>query len=75
MKLEIARGLFLAAALSVASLAAAAWQEARPQVITTLNERGYCPLPPQARASERLKPDTDLLLFMFSLSQGARSAS
>ena len=39
MKLEIARGLFLVTALSVASLAAAAWQEASPQVIT-LNERG-----------------------------------
>jgi len=74
MKLEIARGLFLVAALSVASLAVAAWQEPRPQVIT-LNDRGYCPLPPQARAAEQLKPDTDLLLFMFGLSQGTRAAS
>jgi len=30
-------------------------------------------LPPQARTAEVLKPDQDLLLFMFSLSQGARS--
>lgn len=72
MKLEIARGLFLVAALSVASLAAAAWQETSPQVIT-LNERGYCPLPPQARTAEAVRPDQDLLLFMFSLSQGMRS--
>jgi hypothetical protein len=73
MKLEIARGLFLVTALSVASLAAAAWQEASPQVIT-LNERGYCPLPPQPRVVEAFKPDEDLLLFMFSLSQGVRSS-
>ncbi|MBU0806887.1 MULTISPECIES: hypothetical protein [Pseudomonas] len=72
MKLEIARGLFLVGALSVASLAAAAWHEASPQVIT-LSERGYCPIPLQARASEVMRPDQDLLLFMFSLSQGARS--
>ncbi|MBU1330981.1 MAG: hypothetical protein KJ610_03400 [Gammaproteobacteria bacterium] len=70
MKLEIARGLFLAGALTVASLAAAAWQEPGPQVIT-LSERGYCPLPLQARATELVQPDQSLLLFMFSLSQGA----
>ena len=73
MKLEIARGLFLVTALSVASLAAAAWQEASPQVITQNEQLGYCPLPPQMRASESIRPDQDLLLFMFSLSQGVRS--
>ena len=71
MKLEIARGLFLVAALSVASLAAAAWQEASPQVITLNQQLGYCPLPPQARLTEVMRPDLDLLLFMFSLTQGA----
>ena len=70
MKLEIARGLFLVGAVTVASLAAAAWHEAAPQVIT-LNERGYCPLPLQARASEAVQPDQSLLLLVFSLSQGA----
>lgn len=73
MKLEIARGLFLVTALSVASLAAAAWQEAGPQVITLNEQLGYCPLPPQARTAEAVRPDQDLLLFMFSLSQGLRS--
>jgi hypothetical protein len=72
MKLEIARGLFLVSALSVASLAAAAWQEATPQVISE-NAAGYCLLPPQARVANAVRPDQDLLLFMFSLSQGLRS--
>jgi hypothetical protein len=72
MKLEIARGLFLVGALSVCSLAAAAWQEAAPQVISE-NQAGYCLLPPQARAAEAVSPDSDLLLLMFGLSQGMRS--
>ena len=71
MKLEIARGLFLASALSVASLAAAAWQEAGPQVITMNEQLDYCPLPPQERTADAVRPDQDLLLLMFSLSQGA----
>lgn len=69
MKLEIARGLFLLAALGVASIAAAAWQESGPEVLTQ-NGRSYCPLPPQARVVEQLRPDQDLLLFIFGLSQG-----
>lgn len=72
MKLEIARGLFLVNALSVASIAAAAWHESGPGVIS-LSERGFCPMPPQVRTSQAIKPDEDLLLFLFSLSQGARS--
>lgn len=73
MKLEITRGLFLAGALSVTSFAAAAWYEAGPQVINLNEQLGYCPLPMQVRATEALRPDHDLLLFMFSLSQGSRS--
>ncbi|MBP8202998.1 MAG: hypothetical protein KAX70_03670 [Pseudomonas sp.] len=73
MKLEIARGFFLVGALSVASFAAAAWQEASPQVINLDEQLGYSPLPMQVRATEALRPDHDLLLLMFSLSQGARS--
>jgi hypothetical protein len=69
MKLEFARGLFLLGALSVASLAAAAWQEATPQVISE-NLAGYCLVPPQAHQSTAVSPDQDLLLFMFGLSQG-----
>lgn len=70
MELEIARGLFLMAALGVASVAAAAWHEPQPEV---LSRDGYCPLPPSARVAEQARPDGDLLLFMFSLSQGMRS--
>ena len=69
MKLEIARGFFLLAALGVASIAAAAWQESGPEVLTQ-NDRSYCPLPPKARVVEQLRPDQDLLLFLFGLSQG-----
>jgi hypothetical protein len=72
MKLEIARGLFLVSALSVASIAAAAWHESGPGVIS-LSERDFCPMPHQVRTSEAVKPDEDLLLFLFSLSQGTRS--
>ena len=72
MKLEIARGLFLVGALSVASLAAAAWQEATPQVINE-NAAGYCMVPPHGDEADALRPDQDLLLFMFGLSQGLRS--
>ena len=68
MKLEIARGLFLVAALGVASLAAAAWQEPGPEVLSARD--GHCPLPPKARAQVQVRPDQDLLLFLFGLSQG-----
>jgi len=70
MKLEIARGLFLVAALGVASIAAAAWHESAPEVLT---RDGYCPMPPSARVAEQARPDGDLLLLMFGLSQGMRS--
>jgi hypothetical protein len=71
MKLEIARSLFLVAAFGVASLAVAAWQEPGVGVLTH-NGLGYCPLPPQAQLAPQLRPDQDLLLFMFGLSQGMR---
>ncbi|MHA6492671.1 hypothetical protein ACX0MV_05400 [Pseudomonas borbori] len=69
MKLEIARGLFVVAALSVASMAAAAWHEPGTQVIT---HSDFSPevLPLKAQTAEVVRPDKDLLLFMFSLSQG-----
>ncbi len=69
MKLEIVRGLFVAAALSVASIAAAAWHEPGTQVVSQ-SELGLEPLSPRARTVEVVRPDQDLLLFMFSLSQG-----
>jgi len=75
MKLEIARGFFLIGALAVASLAVAAWEQPRTQVIGA--EHSDCPLPraKPAVASDASRPDHDLLLFMFGLSQGMRPQS
>ncbi|MCS3837522.1 hypothetical protein HNR03_002120 [Pseudomonas sp. JAI111] len=75
MKLEIARGLFLAGALAVASLAMAAWEQPRTQVISSVSADAHCPLPRIAKASVATHPDHDLLLFMFGLSQGMRPQS
>ncbi|MDR9754568.1 hypothetical protein RG836_24300 [Pseudomonas sp. SZMC_28357] len=76
MKLEIARGLFLVGALAVASLAVAAWEQPRSQVIGA--DHNDCPLPRLSKspmASEVTSPDHDLLLFMFGLSQGMKPQS
>ncbi|QAY87842.1 hypothetical protein [Pseudomonas arsenicoxydans] len=75
MKLEIARGLFLAGALAVASLAVAAWEQPRTQVLSSVSADAHCPLPRVAKASVATHPDHDLLLFMFGLSQGMRPQS
>ena len=76
MKLEIARGLFLMASLGVASIAVAAWCEPEPGVISSTNGEYSCLLPPRARAAAHMQrqPDQDLLLFMYSLSQGMRAS-
>jgi hypothetical protein len=72
MKLEIARGLFLVGALAVASLAMAAWEQPRTQVLSSLTGDDKCPMPRIAKATVATQPDHDLLLFMFGLSQGLR---
>lgn len=70
MKLEIARGVFFIGALGVASLCAAAWSEPVANVVQGDNGLGYCPLPASARAAQsQVRPDSDLLLFMYGLSQ------
>jgi hypothetical protein len=74
MKLEVARGLFLLGALAVASLAVAAWEQPRTQVLSS-GSGDYCPLPRVAKASVATQPDHDLLLFMFGLTQGLRPQS
>lgn len=71
MKLEIARSVFLVGALGVTSMAFAAWSEDSPQVLTGFSQ-GYCPMPISQRADQQTKPDHDLLLFMFGMSQGLR---
>ncbi|WP_123409362.1 hypothetical protein [Pseudomonas frederiksbergensis] len=75
MKLEIARGVFLIGALAVASLAMAAWEQPRTQVLSAANGDVHCPLPRVAKATVATQPDHDLLLFMFGLSQGLRPQS
>ncbi|BFT59330.1 hypothetical protein [Pseudomonas moorei] len=75
MKLEVARGLFLLGALAVASLAVAAWEQPRMQVLSSVHGDDHCPLPRVAKASVATHPDHDLLLFMFGLSQGLKPQS
>ncbi|MCJ8204501.1 hypothetical protein [Pseudomonas sp. RGM2987] len=75
MKLEIARGLFLVGALAVTSMAVAVWEQPRSQILSVSSNDANCPLPRVAKASEAIRPDNDLLLFMFSLSQGMRPQS
>jgi hypothetical protein len=75
MKLEIARGLFLVGAMGVAALALAAWEQPRTQVLSGMQGSGQCLLPRIAKASTAAKPDHELLLFMFGMSQGMRPQS
>lgn len=79
MKLEVARGLFLVGALGVTALAAAAWQEPEPLVVDAQHSSlNYCPQPAMARSkapTAQLRPDRDLLLFMFGLSQNLNGKS
>lgn len=70
MKLEVARGFFLVAALGVASIAAAVWEQPKAQILSAANGEGYCPLPRVAKAASPVSPDSDLLLLMFGLAQG-----
>ncbi len=75
MKLEIARGIFLAGALAVASLALVVWEQPRTQVLSAAQGDAHCPLPRVAKVSTAVKPDHDLLLFMFGMSQGLKPQS
>ncbi len=70
MKLEIVRGLFLVGALGVATLAVAAWHEPGPEVLSAQSGLGLCPVPANAKVKMQVRPDQDLLLLMFGLSQG-----
>ncbi|MDZ7889947.1 MAG: hypothetical protein U5M72_12130 [Pseudomonas sp.] len=76
MKLEIARGFFLAGALGITSFAAMAWSEPAPAVLSGLSGlsgQEYCRLPINAGAEAQVQPDQDLLLLMFGLTQGLKS--
>lgn len=70
MKLEIARGLFLVGSLGIASLCAAAWSEPDAKVVARSELSDHCAVPRIARmALTDARPDQDLLLFMYGLSQ------
>ncbi|AAZ33432.1 hypothetical protein AAY86_12195 [Pseudomonas amygdali pv. tabaci str. ATCC 11528] len=71
MKLEMARGLFIFGALAIATVAVAALEQPSTQILTTQHGEGYCPLPRVAKSLVSVQPDHDLLLFMYSLAQGA----
>jgi hypothetical protein len=74
MKLEITRGLLLIGALGVATLAAAAWHEPGPSVISSKSGLDSCPMPANLRAKQQdIRPDHDLLLFLFGMSQGSKA--
>jgi hypothetical protein len=75
MKLEIARGVFLVGALGIAALALAAWEQPRTQVLSAAQGGGICLQPRVAKVSVAAKPDHDLLLFMFGMSQAMRPQS
>ena len=71
MKLEIARGVFLIGALGVASLCAAAWSEPDAKIVARSALSDHCPVPRIAPGFvSESRPDHDLLLYMFGLSQG-----
>lgn len=74
MKLEITQSLLLVGALGVATLAAAAWHEPGPEVIGSHGEQASCRVPANVQAKQAARPDHDLLLFLFGMSQGGVSA-
>ena len=74
MKLEIARALFLLAALAVTTVAVAAWEEPKMVVFSKAEIGRQCPLPLKAKEQTSAQPDHDLLLFLFGMQQGLRPA-
>ena len=63
-------------ALGVASLCAAAWSEPDARVIARSDLGSLCPTPRVVQASPAdVRPDHDLLLFMYGLSQSLVSRS
>ena len=72
MKLEIARGIFLVAALGVSALAAASWYEPDHGVVSS-HGRSYCLNPELKRSISAQAPDSEnVFLLVMSLSQGMR---
>lgn len=59
------------AALGVTTVAMAAWDQPRPNV---LSAQAACPMPHTPKVQTAAKPDHDLLLFLFGMAQGVRSS-
>ena len=72
MKREIARSLFLLGALVIAGVALAAWEQPVTQVLSGPPAGAHCPLPRVVKVAVATKPDHDLLLLMFGMSQGMK---
>lgn len=66
MKQAVARGLFIAASLVVASAAAASWQQSDMRVMSSLDG---AQLPIKSTLPSRASADQDLLLFILGLQQ------
>ncbi|MCO8162132.1 hypothetical protein NJC40_02065 [Pseudomonas sp. 21LCFQ02] len=75
MKLEMARGLFLVAALATTTMAVAAWEQPSTRILSTPHGEGYCPLPRAAKPLQTAQPDHDFLLLLYSLLQGTGTKS
>ncbi|MFJ7884854.1 hypothetical protein ACIQYF_15410 [Pseudomonas sp. NPDC096917] len=75
MKREIARSLFLLGSLVVASVAMAAWQPPVMQVLSATQSGAHCPIPRVTKVVADAKPDHELLLFMFGMTQGMKPQS
>lgn len=69
MKLEITRGFFLVGALGVAALALTVWEQPGPRILTSEAGMGHCPIPRIAKVEQLTKPNHDLLLFMYGMTQ------
>lgn len=73
MKLEMARGAFLIAALSVSVAAAASWYEPGHGVVSS-HGRSYCANPAlKSTAAAQVQASQNLLWLVLGLSQGMRS--
>ena len=72
MKRERARSLFLLGALVIAGVAFAAWEQPVTRVLSGAQIGAHCPLPRVVKAAVATRPDHDLLLFMFGMSQGLK---
>lgn len=76
MKLEITRGIFLVAALSVTAIATAAWQQPAPRILHASDcnaSEAPCPVAPKRpHLRAQAEPDANLLLLVYGLSHAMK---